>query len=109
MDVFLARIVIPLSRSSSLESKTRSSTCWLSLKMRACFSIASTKVVLPWSTCAMMATFLISFRSVNILPHLQIKNPANRVLFFTILSRLNEAVVVQPVFQQCGLNPSIYQ
>src|SRR2546425_5813261 len=55
MAVFLARIVMPRSRSSSFESITRSTTSWLALKMPLCRSMASTKVVLPWSTCAMMA------------------------------------------------------
>src|SRR5437879_10224128 len=46
---------MPRSRSSSFESMTRSTTGWLALKMPLCRSMASTKVVLPWSTCAMMA------------------------------------------------------
>src|SRR6266567_3350873 len=48
-------MVMPRSRSSSFESMTRSTTGWLALKMPLCRSMASTKVVLPWSTCAMMA------------------------------------------------------
>src|SRR5262249_13342752 len=53
-----ARIVMPFSRSRSPESMTRSATDSMScsLKAPACFSIASTSVVLPWSTCATMAT-----------------------------------------------------
>ena len=55
MEMFLARIVMPRSRSWSLESRTRSSTCWFSRKALVAFSIWSTSVVLPWSTCAMIA------------------------------------------------------
>src|SRR5271157_2826686 len=55
MPVILARMVMPRSRSSSLESMTRStcSSCWP--KMPLWLSMASTSVVLPWSTWAMMA------------------------------------------------------
>ena len=59
-EVFFARMVIPLSRSSGLESITRSATFWFSRKIWLCLSIASTNVVLPWSTWAMIAIFLIS-------------------------------------------------
>ena len=59
--VFLDRIVIPRSRSRSLESITRSSTCSFARKTPLCFSIASTKVVLPWSTWAIMAILRMSF------------------------------------------------
>src|SRR4051794_12692469 len=55
MAVFLARIVMPRSRSSSFESITRSTWCSLERKVPLCCSMASTRVVLPWSTCAMMA------------------------------------------------------
>src|SRR5580698_9849305 len=53
--VFLARIVIPRSRSSSFESMTRSTWCSLERNVPLCCSIASTSVVLPWSTWAMIA------------------------------------------------------
>ena len=58
--VFLARIVMPRSRSMSPESITRSATCWFSRNTPDCLSIWSTSVVLPWSTCAMMAMFRMS-------------------------------------------------
>ena len=48
--VFLARIVIPFSRSRSVESMTRSATSWFSRNEPDCQSIASTSVVFPWST-----------------------------------------------------------
>src|SRR5438034_1818583 len=48
-------MVMPRSRSSSFESMTRSTTGWLALNMPLCRSMASTSVVLPWSTWAMMA------------------------------------------------------
>src|SRR5215472_10803720 len=59
MAVFLARIVMPRSRSSSFESRTRSTTGCPCRKMPLCRSMASTNVVLPWSTCAMIATLRI--------------------------------------------------
>src|ERR1700760_2154471 len=55
--VFLARMVIPRSFSSSFESITRSATASLARKVPAWRSMASTRVVLPWSTWAMMAIF----------------------------------------------------
>ena len=51
---------MPLSRSRSFESMMRSSTTWLSLNTLLCLSMASTSVVLPWSTWAMMAMFRMS-------------------------------------------------
>ena len=53
---------MPFSRSRSIESMTRSSTCWCSWKMPLCHSKASTRVVLPWSTWAMMAMLRMSSR-----------------------------------------------
>src|SRR6185436_19245095 len=55
MAVFLAMIVMPFSRSRSIESMIRSATAWFSRKSPDCQSMASTSVVLPWSTWAMMA------------------------------------------------------
>src|SRR3954453_18529079 len=54
--VFFARIVLPFSRSRSIESMTRSATSWFARKAPDCQSIASTSVVLPWSTWATIAT-----------------------------------------------------
>jgi hypothetical protein len=48
--VFRYLRVNPRSLSMSLESITRSSICWFSLKRPPNFSISSTRVVLPWST-----------------------------------------------------------
>ena len=45
--VFLARIVMPFSRSRSIESSTRSATSWFARKAPDCHSMASTSVVLP--------------------------------------------------------------
>ena len=61
-EVFLARIVMPFSRSRSVESMTRSLTSWLARKAPDCQSMASTSVVLPWSTWATMATLRMSWR-----------------------------------------------
>ena len=62
IEVFLARIVIPFSRSRSFVSMMSEPTSWFSRNVWLCFSSASTSVVLPWSTCAMIATFLMSCR-----------------------------------------------
>ena len=59
MAVFLARMVMPRSRSRSLESMTRSTSASLARKMPLWRSMASTSVVLPWSTWAMMAMLRI--------------------------------------------------
>ena len=55
MAVFLARMVMPRSFSSSFESMTRSVRASLARKVPAWRNMASTRVVLPWSTWAMMA------------------------------------------------------
>ena len=54
-EVTLARMVMPRSRSMSLESMARSATRSFSRNWPDCFSRQSTSVVLPWSTCAMIA------------------------------------------------------
>ena len=46
---------MPRSRSRSLESITRSPMRSCAAKVPDCFSRQSTSVVLPWSTCAMIA------------------------------------------------------
>src|SRR3954468_17699727 len=57
---------MPFSRSRSIESMTRSrtepSSAWCWEKTPDCQSIASTNVVLPWSTWAMIATLRRSSR-----------------------------------------------
>src|SRR5262245_47628218 len=52
-------MVMPRSRSSAFESITRSATSSLERKMPLWCSMASTSVVLPWSTCAMIAMLRI--------------------------------------------------
>ena len=59
--------MIPLSLSMSLESMTRSSTSWFARNTPLCFNNWSTRVVLPWSTWAMIAIFLISSRLIFII------------------------------------------
>ena len=62
--MFFARMVIPRSRSWGLESRMQS---WLSVPARNWpdwRSITSTRVVLPWSTWAMIATFRMSSRRI---------------------------------------------
>src|SRR5664279_3998193 len=68
MAVFLARMVMPRSRSNSLESITRSTWVSLARKVPLWFSMASTRVVFPWSTCAMMAMLRILLLKTNVLP-----------------------------------------
>src|SRR5215210_2715682 len=70
--VFLARIVIPFSRSRSIESSTRSLTSWFSRNAPDCQSIASTSVVLPWSTCATIATLRRSERPATAAGYLRL-------------------------------------
>src|SRR6266568_327791 len=53
---------MPFSRSRSIESRTRSATSSLARKAPDCHSIASTSVVLPWSTWATIATLRRSAR-----------------------------------------------
>src|SRR6185295_19688728 len=60
MDVFLARMVMPRSRSSGFESMTQSVVSWFDRKAPDCRSRKSTRVVFPWSTWAMIAMFLRS-------------------------------------------------
>src|SRR3954453_20910137 len=61
--VFFARIVMPFSRSRSIESMTRSLTSWFSRNAPDCHSMASTRVVFPWSTWATIATLRRSSRT----------------------------------------------
>ena len=56
IEAALARMVMPRSRSWSLESMTRSTSAWWAAKMPVARRSASTSVVLPWSTCATSAT-----------------------------------------------------
>lgn len=55
---------MPFSRSRSFESIMRSSSdsAACAAKAPACFSMASTSVVFPWSTWATMATLRMSWR-----------------------------------------------
>jgi len=57
MAVFFDMIVMPRSRSRSIESMIRSVTCWFSRNVPLCRSIPSSSVVFPWSTWAMIAIF----------------------------------------------------
>ena len=69
IEVFLARIVMPFSLSRGLLSIINSPGSSRSLKVLFCFSKASTKVVLPWSTWAIMVIFLIfSAGSIDLCP-----------------------------------------
>src|SRR6185312_8898312 len=63
--VFLARIVMPRSRSSGFESSAHSCTTSPRRNAPACLRRPSTSVVLPWSTWATMAMFLTSLRCMG--------------------------------------------
>ena len=69
--VFLERIVIPRSFSRSLESKARSPMSVCSSNVSDCLSNSLTKVVLPWSTWAIIATLRISSRLFKAISSLQ--------------------------------------
>src|ERR1700674_4886245 len=56
---------MPFSRSRSIESSTRSLTSCPARKAPDCQSMASTSVVLPWSTWATMATLRMSLRGMS--------------------------------------------
>src|SRR3954454_18312162 len=58
-------MVLQFSRSRAIESITRSATSWLARNAADCQSMASTSVVLPWSTCATIATLRRSSRSAG--------------------------------------------
>src|SRR3954468_3931185 len=60
--MFLARIVMPRSRSRSLESRMQSPTSCEARYSPLWRSRQSTSVVFPWSTWAMMAIFRTSLR-----------------------------------------------
>jgi hypothetical protein len=62
--VFFARIVIPRSFSRSFESITRSVRASFERNVPLWRSMASTSVVLPWSTWAMMAMLKMGFWAV---------------------------------------------
>src|SRR3954469_11819695 len=61
-------IVMPRSRSSSLLSIARSATRSFARNVPLWCSSASTRVVLPWSTCAMIATLRRSGLATSALP-----------------------------------------
>ncbi len=65
--VFFARIVIPRSFSMAFESIARSCNCVLAFNVCDCFNSSSTRVVFPWSTWAIIATFRISFLYFNVI------------------------------------------
>src|SRR6516225_12315875 len=64
-EVAFAKIVMPRSRSRSLESSARSITRWFSRNEPDCWSSRSTRVVLPWSTWAIMAMLRSSIAELN--------------------------------------------
>ena len=64
--VFFDKMVIPRSRSIALVSIARSSMEKCSGKVSDCLSISLTRVVLPWSTWAIIAMFRMSSRDFKI-------------------------------------------
>ena len=85
-EAFFAKIVMPRSRSMSFESITRSCTAWFSRKVPDCFSIPSTSVVLPWSTCAIIAMLRKSSLLIFIHMHPICRSPAHSFDIFTLVS-----------------------
>ncbi len=57
---------MPRSRSRSFESRIRSPTSWLARNSPLCRRRQSTRVVLPWSTCAIMAILRMSCRRISL-------------------------------------------
>src|SRR5277367_37444 len=95
--VFLARMVMPRAFSSSFESMTRSVRASLARKVPAWRNMASTSVVLPWSTWAMMAILRIVVlmgASVLFSPLIQNKKFRGMLLGWT--------------YRQCSLNLFLY-
>ena len=77
---FFAAMVMPRSRSRSMESMSRSATTWLSRNMPLCLNNWSTSVVLPWSTCEIMAILRIKREFMGLsLPNDTIENPMGRL------------------------------
>src|SRR2546427_1584308 len=76
MAVFLAMLVMPFSRSRSMESIIRSGPDSFWRKSPDCQSMASTSVVLPWSTWAMIAMLRIVSRC-RISPSYHVGNDAS--------------------------------
>src|ERR1022692_616142 len=64
---------MPFSRSRAIESSTRVLTSGPTRNAPDCHSIASTSVVLPWSTCATIATLRMSSLRTSIRPRLALK------------------------------------
>lgn len=64
-EAFFEKMVMPRSRSRSLESRTRSPIRSFSRKVPAWRKSVSTSVVFPWSTWAITHTFLMSCRFIG--------------------------------------------
>ncbi len=67
-DMFLEMMVMPRSRSRSPESRMQSPIWSILRNSLHCRIIASTSVVFPWSTCAMIAMLRRSFLRTEALP-----------------------------------------
>src|SRR6266568_1951022 len=82
---------MPRSRSSSFESITRSTWCSLERNVPLCCSMASTSVVLPWSTCAMIAMLRM--------PKLKKDPSRNMVYYYFTMRRVKRPRIA---WVQCG-------
>src|SRR5271165_3521783 len=91
--VFFARMVMPRSRSNSLESITLSACASLARQVPLWFSMASTSVVLPWSTCAMMA----------MLRRLELKN------YSLVEARASYQGTISQLAEKCLQGTALYQ
>ena len=80
------------SRSSSPESITRSSVSpWLS-NAPVCWSIALTRVVLPWSTCATMATLRSSSRVMVFADMREGSLPLDRIWVYGVGAKVDPTI-----------------
>src|ERR1700677_5089414 len=63
-------MVMPFSRSKSMESMRRSPwvSAWFARKVPDCLRRQSTRVVLPWSTCAIIAMLRMCCIFISIKP-----------------------------------------
>src|SRR5512144_1970386 len=92
-----------------MESRTRSATSWWARNAPDCHSIASTSVVLPWSTCATKATLRRSERVATSRAHC--RQPVDRRGVVVRLVRRDRvlALALGPARQQVTLTGQVEQ
>src|SRR3989344_7941909 len=82
-------MVIPFSRSSSLLSSmvVWDISAWFSRKVWVCFNIPSTRVVFPWSTCAIIAMLRMSIPKKSAIALTQLYRTLSKPVIRFILKR----------------------